>query len=261
MPEPYRVFWQPGCSSCLKAKEFLTQHAVAFESVNVLADDDGLAALQALGAKSVPVVSQGQRFVFAQNLRDVAVFVGVDGPAKGLAVTELVAKVERILTVAQSHARQLPLKVLRKKLPGRDRTYLALSYHIFVIAQAFLEAAKGGVLTFEFFERQPSEAICDGDAVSDFGALVAVDFQAWWYSTNAGSRLPETLETYYGAQSVDDLLERTAWHMAQHTRQLAAVIESLNITLSDHLSTADLAGLPLPDHVYDDEVPLNAETR
>ncbi|MEQ9446215.1 MAG: hypothetical protein RJS98_11675, partial [Rhodospirillaceae bacterium] len=108
---------------------------------------------------------------------------------------------------------------------------------------------------------QPSEAMCDGDAVSDFGALVAVDFQAWWCGTNAGNRLPETLETYYGAQSVDDLLERTAWHMAQHTRQLAAVIESLNITLSDHLSTADLAGLPLPDHVYDDEVPLNAETR
>jgi len=261
MPDPYRVFWQPGCSSCLKAKEFLAQHGVAFESVNVLADHDGLSALQALGAKSVPVVSQGQRFVFAQNLRDVAAFIGVEGPAKSLTVTELFAKVDRVLTVAQSHAQQLPLETLHTKLPGRDRTYLDLSYHIFVIAQAFLEAAQGGMLTFEFFERRPPTTMSDGDAVAAFGDSVQDSFQVWWQSTKAGTVLPEKLESYYGTQSVDDLLERTAWHMAQHTRQLAAVIESLNIILSDQLSATDLAGLPLPDHVYDDEVPLNAETR
>ncbi len=261
MPDPYRVFWQPGCSSCLKAKEFLTQHGVAFESVNVLADHDGFSALQALGAKSVPVVSQGQRFVFAQNLRDVAAFIGIEGPEKSLTISELFAKVERVLTVAQSHARQLPLEALHTKLPGRDRTYLDLSYHIFVIAQAFLEASDGGTLTYDFFERRPPASISDGEAVAAFGDSVQDSFQSWWQSTNVGTVLPEKLETYYGTQSVSDVLERTAWHMAQHTRQLASVLESLTIVLEDQLSASDLAGLPLPDHVYDDEVPLNAETR
>jgi hypothetical protein len=71
--------------------------------------------------------------------------------------------------------------------------------------------------------------------------------------------MPEQLDTYYGVQSAPDLLERTAWHAAQHTRQLAAVLEKLNIALEDRLSEEDLAGLPLPDHIYDDTISLNAE--
>jgi hypothetical protein len=31
----------------------------------------------------------------------------------------------------------------------------------------------------------------------------------------------------------------------------------LGISLQDSLSDGDLEGLPLPDHVYDDEVPLS----
>lgn len=30
-----KVFWQPGCSSCLKAKEFLARHGVDFESIKL----------------------------------------------------------------------------------------------------------------------------------------------------------------------------------------------------------------------------------
>jgi arsenate reductase-like glutaredoxin family protein len=32
------VYWQPGCTSCLKTKEFLRSHGVVFESVNVRED-------------------------------------------------------------------------------------------------------------------------------------------------------------------------------------------------------------------------------
>ncbi len=81
--------------------------------------------------------------------------------------------------------------------------------------------------------------------------------QSWWGETNNGAGLPETLATYYGDQPVTDLLERTAWHAAQHTRQLAAVLETLDIKLIDALTDTDLAGLPLPEHVYDDQIPLS----
>lgn len=261
MTAPLRVFWQPGCSSCLKAKEFLTSHGIVFDSVNILADDKGLNELQALGAKSVPVVSRGGDFVFAQNLRDVADFIGVQRDVVVLRPVELIARLDRVLTVAQSHARQLPTEALATQLPGRDRTYLDLAFHVFVIAEAFLEAANGGELTFDFFERRPPDHISDGLAVSDFGQSVRNAVSAWWVSTNHGNALPEQLLTYYGPQSVPDLLERTAWHVAQHTRQLEAVLSAAGIALDDTLSAEDLSGLPLPDHVYDDEVPLSGEAR
>jgi glutaredoxin len=36
--EALTVYWAPGCSSCLRTKEFLTRHGVDFVSVNVVAD-------------------------------------------------------------------------------------------------------------------------------------------------------------------------------------------------------------------------------
>src|SRR5690606_4512263 len=33
-----KVYWAPGCSSCLRTKEFLTKRGIAFESVNVKDD-------------------------------------------------------------------------------------------------------------------------------------------------------------------------------------------------------------------------------
>ena len=38
---PLKVYWQPGCSSCLKTKEFLLDHGVTFESIYVLDAPDG----------------------------------------------------------------------------------------------------------------------------------------------------------------------------------------------------------------------------
>ena len=35
--EPLKVYWQPGCTGCLRMKEFLTKNGVEFISVNVLA--------------------------------------------------------------------------------------------------------------------------------------------------------------------------------------------------------------------------------
>src|SRR5687767_2505486 len=74
--DPIKVFWMPGCSACVKVKEFLTGLGVPYESVNVLDDEKGMADLTRMGAQSVPVVSRGKDFVFAQNLDQVASFVG-----------------------------------------------------------------------------------------------------------------------------------------------------------------------------------------
>ena len=49
---------------------------IEYESINVV--EDGMEDLQRLGAKSVPVVSKGDKFVFAQVIRDVVEFLELD---------------------------------------------------------------------------------------------------------------------------------------------------------------------------------------
>ena len=48
---PLKVYWQPGCSSCLKTKEFLFDNGMKFDSINVLEDDRGFKELEALGTE------------------------------------------------------------------------------------------------------------------------------------------------------------------------------------------------------------------
>ena len=76
--EPLKVYWQPGCSSCLKTKEFLLEHGVAFQSVNVLDDDSGFAELRALGLKLVPIVARGKNWANGAVFRDVARLAGFE---------------------------------------------------------------------------------------------------------------------------------------------------------------------------------------
>ena len=75
--ERVRVFWQPGCTSCLRTKEFLTRHGVDYESINVHGNQAAMAELAKLGARSVPVVARGEKFVFAQAIGDVVDFLGL----------------------------------------------------------------------------------------------------------------------------------------------------------------------------------------
>src|SRR5262249_46320093 len=48
--ERVRVFWQPGCTSCLRTKEFLTRNNVDYESINVHGNEAGMEELRKLGA-------------------------------------------------------------------------------------------------------------------------------------------------------------------------------------------------------------------
>ena len=112
---------------------------------------------------------------------------------------------------------------------------------------------RGGSVTFEHFERLPPPELDTVERVNDYGQGVREDFAAWW---EAG-QVPETLDTYYGVQPAQGVMERTAWHAAQHCRQLMTVVAAAGFEPDGPLGEAELGGLPLPDEVYDDEVPLN----
>jgi len=248
------VYWQPGCTSCLRTKEFLGMHGVAFESVNVREDPAAMTQLAALGVRSVPVVVRGNRFVHGQDLAAVARFVGIDFEPARLEVPVLVARLLALLDTCAALAEQLPADALHVKLPGRERTHLDLAYHVSQVVVAFLDAALGGRLTYEHFERKPPGHLAACADVARQIRSVTQALAVWWGANQ--SRLPALLDTYYGRQPLHAVLERTTWHVAQHARQLERLLELRGMQPLPRLEPALLTGLPLPVDVWDPEVPL-----
>jgi glutaredoxin len=252
-PAPYRVYWQPGCTSCLKAKEFLARHGIAFESIDVRATPAAMATLLALGARSIPVVARGDAWSYAQDLDALAEFVGVVRTDARLAPDVLVARLDALLEAVARHARQLPDDALERALPGRpDRAGADLVFHVACVIDALLEAGTGGTLTFEQFLRRPAGA--DRSRVTLVRTLgdARLALQRWW-SASAGMR-PAAVYTYYGVQPLHGVLERTAWHVAQHARQLQSLVEQAGLEPDTRLSARELEGLPLPEGLWDREL-------
>jgi glutaredoxin len=250
----YTVFWQPGCTSCLRTKEFLRARGIAFESVNVREDPRAMVQLAALGARSVPVIARGDAFVYGQDLDTVARFVGVEAGVEHLDVPVLVSRLLALLDCAAALAIQLPGEAWNQKLPGRERTHLDLAYHVAQVVVGFLDAALGGRLTYVYFERRPPEHVASAADVATLIRSVSQALAVWWGANQA--RLPGTVDTYYGRQSLHAVLERTTWHVAQHARQLQRLLELRGVEPRPRLAPALLAGLPLPESVWDAEVPL-----
>src|SRR5262245_64267977 len=122
--EPIKAYWQPGCTSCLRMKEFLQKHGVPFVSVNVLEDAGAFAELAALGVRSVPIVRRGTEWANGQVLRDVARVAGIPwGGAKVLPAPELAARLVTIKTTAQRLFCRVPDDKLGRMLPHRQRRY------------------------------------------------------------------------------------------------------------------------------------------
>lgn len=251
----YTVYWQPGCTSCLKTREFLRAHGVPFESVNVREDPAAFERLARLGVKSVPVVARGDAYVLGQDLDEVARFVGVVADRVRLEPPVLVARLLALLDFAAHYAQRLPDDSLHTRLPGRERTYLDLAYHVAQIVVGFLDAALGGRLAYEHFERRPPGHVRTGPDCARLTRSVSQALAVWWAANQ--SRLPAVVDTYYGGQPLPGVLERTTWHVAQHVRQLEAVLARLGVSDRPALPAALLEHLPLPADAWDAEVPMS----
>jgi len=252
--ERVRVFWQPGCTSCLRTKEFLTSHGVDYESINVHGNPSGMEALRKLGARSVPIVARGDRFVFAQTLTDVIRFLDLKVKLQErLSPEALMGKLGIVLPAATRYVRQIPADWLHKPFRNRNREIRLLAHHVFRIPEAFLESVEDGrELTYERIMEAPGASLQPGEEIARFGEGVLARMQEWWKAwPDRGCSKP--METYFGRHSMHVVLERTVWHPAQHTRQLMLVLESIGIQPDGPLTAADLAGLPLPVKAWDDE--------
>ena len=252
--EKVRVFWQPGCTSCLRTKEFLTKQGVDYESINVHGNDAAVAELHKLGARSVPIVAMGDKFVFAQTIGDVIKFLGLKvKQQERLSPEALIAKAEIILPAAARYIRQIPAAELDTPFRNRNRPKRVLAYHVFRIVEGFLESmADGKQLTYDRIMEAAPPAVATGEDIARYGEGVLKKLKAWW-AANPDKACTGLVDTYFGKHPLHVVLERTVWHPAQHTRQLMLILESLGIAPDRPLVAADLAGLPLPEKAWDDD--------
>jgi len=242
-----KVYWRPGCSSCVRVKEFLSGLGVDYESVNVSAKPEAMDELRALGVRTVPVVARGQDYVFAQELADVSRFIGKDVQFKRLAAPALIDKWLAVLTAAQRHVLQIPPERLAERAtPGRDRSIRDLAYHVYQVADAFLQAVEDGVEDLAgVYNTPPPPNVSTPRQIAEYGASVTARLRRWWAGV-ADKSCSGDVKTYYGVQPLHHLLERCTWHSAQHARQIISVLERFGIEPDARLTAEDYAGLPMP---------------
>ncbi|MEZ5475856.1 MAG: glutaredoxin family protein [Steroidobacteraceae bacterium] len=256
MADQLQLYWQPGCTSCLRTREFLMENGVDFESINVRSDGAALRSLAARGLRSVPVLLRGEHYVLAQDLDEVARFVGVALERPRLDAATLLHRLADLLAAAERLTYQLPLDRIGEKLPQRERTWLDLAYHIPMIVEGFLAAVRGGVLTYQHYELTPPTSVRTPAEVAVVTAHLHIQLQRWAQSTVTDSGLADRrLNTYFGEKPLQVVLERTTWHVAQHCRQLAELVgRQATVSSAAALPVALLAGLPLPTAIWDPEI-------
>jgi len=222
--------------------------------VDVLNDPGGREQLLALGVRNVPVVAKGENYVFGQNLEDVAEFVGLQGTGhKPLPPSELIKKWVNVLRALQRYARQIPTERINERvIENRDRSIRLLHHHAFRIAEAYLESVVDGKeYAVQHANVPPKDGThLTGESIAQYGEGVIERLQKWWDGVE-DKTLSTKMKTYYGMQPMHVVFERSTWHSAQHARQLMHVLERSGIEPNGRLTPQDLAGLPLPERLFE----------
>ncbi len=220
----------------------------------MLNDPQGREQLLKLGVRNVPVVAKGSAFVFGQNLEDVAEFVGLHGTGHTpLPPAALIIKWIHVLRAAQRYMRQIPpARFGERVIDNRDRSIRLLCHHIFRIGEAFLETVIDGVeYSASLATVPPADGTFNaGDETAVYGDQVIARLEQWW-NTLSDKTCAQKVNTFFGTPPMHMLLERSTWHSAQHARQITAVLERFGIEPDGRLTPDELAGLPLPERLWE----------
>lgn len=221
--------------------------------IDVLNDAGGRELLlERYGLRKVPVLAKGDKVAMGQMLDPFAKLAGLPMPgADGLTPEQLYKKYQMVFAAGQRYARQFPLARFRERvIPHREREIRTLCYHVFRIGEAFLETWNGAEYSAKIADNEPPDTMLSGDDVARYGASVWQQYETWWRALEDRA-LSRELKTYYGDTVAHKVFERVTWHSAQHCRQLIAVLERMGIAVDVPLTAGDLAGLPLPERLWE----------
>ena len=226
-------------------KEFLSTRGVEFESIDVASSATGRARLGKLGFQTVPVVSTGTEGVHGIDLSAVAHLVGVNfDEAPMLDPSELQVRLVLLLEHLQIVVPQLDVDFLDYRAPSRERSMLSLANHVVEIASVFVRVAGGESFDESMANAEP-EHLLQPEFLFDRIRQVVKEVGC------VDANWTRTVATYFGKQSLHEILDRATWHCAQHLRQLEYWADQRGVPLRNHLKDSDLEGLRLPRDIWD----------
>ena len=244
------LYWATGCTSCLRAKEFLERNDVQFASHNVIEDRGLLDEMEARGLpRQVPIVRRGDDWADAQGLDEVARISGVEHEATPLPVDELYRRLGIVLDGVGRYVDLLPGDALSVDIPNRPRSVGELSYHTFSVVASFLDHEDGVPLTS--YEPELAWTNRSTDALTTYGEHVRTRLRDWYEGPGRERDFSETASVYYGDPTVHEFFERTTWHAGQHARQLEWMLAETFPVDAEPLDPSTWKGLPMPEKVWD----------
>lgn len=245
------LYWATGCTSCLRAKEFLERNDVPFVSHNVAEDMEILDEMEEQGLpRQVPVIKRGDDWADAQELDEVARIAEIEHEAEPLPVDELYRRLEIILDTVEGHVEQVPDDELDGSIANRPRTVGQLVYHTYSIPESFLEHEAGTPM--KSYKPEPEWANRSPDALLTYGQHIQARLRNWYEGPKNDRDWSETADVYYGDPTVHSYFERTTWHAGQHARQLEWLLEERFDVDPEPLAPELWEGLPMPEKVWSD---------
>ena len=228
----------------------MSSWGVEFDPVDVQADAVAREEMVRLGIPRPPGVALGDRVVHGWNPDGYAALLGVKyHAARRFSPAELASRLDRVLESAQALVARFDARQMDHVPPERKRTLRDLAFHVFRLSLGFVDAVDRAELPESVYEeRAPGELVTGGD-VARYGALVRARLSGWFQGAGA-DEYERTVQTYYGPQAADDLLERTTWHAGQHLRQLYVLAERLKVPTPGPLPAHLFKDLPIPDAIW-----------
>ena len=200
----------------------------------------------------MPAVCLDDTCVPGGDLGAIADLLGLDYTApEVLSPAALHERILHILDAACRFISQVPFDGLSHKSPDRDRTFRELGRHIVLIGRAFVRAYDESEFSNTWFrEENVPPSLTSDDLATEMRETQAV-LREWWQTSGQDDPMDRVIESYWGNHTLHEVLEREVWHTAQHTRQVMMFLTQLDIAPDQPLTTEDLAGLPLPERVWD----------
>jgi glutaredoxin len=244
------LYWATGCTSCLRAKEFLERNDVEFESHNIAEDMSMLDEMEAQGLpRQVPVIKRGEEWADAQDLDAVARIAEIEYEAEPLPVDELYRRLEIALDAIEQYIDQIPVEKIDGPIANRPRSVGQLVFHSFSISESFLEHQDGEPL--KTYKPEPEWANRSLEALRTYGQHIQARLDDWHEHEAEDCEWSEQADVYYGDPSLHEYFERTVWHTGQHARQLEWIVEErFGLQAEPSLDPELWEGLPMPEKVW-----------
>ena len=209
-----------------------------------------MAELERLGVRSVPVLSRGDKYTFGQSTKQIVDFLGLTEKSGPELSTDRAGGARH--QVHGCRARADPADAGRPARHPRAGPAAQLPH------ARLPSVPRRSTPSSTPTRTSPWSRPCSARSLPPMPAPTPWSPMARRCGTASGPggrpatpRRRRRLQTYYGPQSLHELMERTTWHSGQHVRQYMMLLEKEGVTHHRPLVAADFAKLPMPQNVWD----------